>query len=489
MRSYIFALMALGLGAGTASAKEQYTVPPADTFVKAPEHSNILQQISTGLNSVADNAQKALVFVKVSKTVDMRGLHPFDIFGFGFPGGRGQPMPPQVQKGAGSGFFVDLERGYVITNNHVIDDADEIELKLANGNTYLGKVIGRDANTDIAVVSVTDAKFDRNGLTALVLGDSDKLRVADFVVAVGAPLGLESSVSLGVVSAVGRGTLDITKFGDFIQTDAAINPGNSGGPLVGVDGKAYGMNTALLTRSGQYAGVSLAVPSNLVRKIASSLINDGSVSRGYLGVAYLPLTDEYAEALKLPRGTTGVLIESVDEKGAAARAGLRAQDVIIEVGGRKLAKRDDLQNVIGLMKPGTKARISVLRNGKTKHFTVEVGSYPGQSAKVAEKQQSEASGNPFGLVVRELTRDLKIQYGVQADSGLVIVSVKKKSPGEEAGLVPGDVILAVNGREFKSPAQLNKALKNVRKGQLALFFIEREGRNQFLPVRLMNSGS
>ena len=354
-------------------------------------------------------------------------------------------------EGLGSGFIIDLEKGYILTNNHVVDGADEIDLKLANGLSYKGKIMGHDSNTDIAVVRIEDDKFSKKDLEALVLGDSEKLHVGAFVVALGAPFGLEASISFGAVSALGRGSLQITQMGDFVQTDAAINPGNSGGPLVNMDGKVVGINTAIFSKSGGYNGIGFAVPSNLVRRIANNLINNGKVSRGYIGVHFQALTDEIKTSLNIPKKTKGVIVAQVEKDGPAGKAGVKPWDVIVAIDGKNLANDRDLVSRIGLKNPGTKTKLSIVRDGKEKTLNLVIGTYPG-SEELADSGNEDA--NSF-----KSTLGMNFTF---KESGLIVSRLEKKSPA--AGrLLPGDIILSVDKTDFRKAKNLKQALSKFKK--------------------------
>ena len=423
------------LGAFVGNA---YELPPASTPTPPNPAASVLKEISTGLTSISMQAKKALVFVAVSKTMQNQGpmlIDPFDLFG---PQQRSAPMPAPKQEGLGSGFIIDLEKRYMITNNHVVEDADEITVKLDNGETYPAKVVGRDPNTDVAVIQIINEKYKRDGLGALILGDSDEAQMGALVVALGAPFGLEASVSFGVISARGRGNLQITALGDFIQTDAAINPGNSGGPLINMDGKVIGMNTAIASRSGGYNGVGFASPSNLVRQVAMSLINEGTVHRGWVGVAFQPFKAEWAHSMKLPKGTAGVIALQVTKGGPADRAGIQPQDVIVAVDNKPLSdESNDLVNIVGMKKPGTKVRFDFYRNGQRKFVELEIGAWDAANntaVKTQEvKQPTEKNKNPFGLSVH------------QTKKGMLVTAVEPNSPSQVEGLQKNDVILFANG--------------------------------------------
>jgi serine protease Do len=469
---------------------QAYTLTPPTTPVPLSAPVELLKQMSREVATISETAKKALVFVSVSKTVQPpEEMDPFEYF-FG-PHQHQRPRQKEIpkQEGLGSGFFIDLEKGYLLTNNHVIDGADKIELKLANGHKTSAKLVGRDPNTDIAVLEIGDKNFPRNGLLALVLGDSDLLADGSFVIALGAPFGLESSVSFGIISALKRGSLQITTLGDFLQSDAAINPGNSGGPLVGVDGRVVGMNTAIASRSGANNGIGFAVPANLVRKIATNLINDGSVARGYVGVMLSSLQEGWADSLNLPKNTEGAILAEVVEGGPASAAGLEPGDVIIGINGQKITNPLDLTNIIGFMKPKEKATIEFFREGNRKTATVIIAPFPGaeQAPTLSNNWKNEKSGNKYGLFLEDLTENSRKKFGFQSKQGLVIKGVNPDSAAAEAGLRTGDLILSINGKKITSLAQGQSLLS--QKARLILLHIERtreNGRSAVLIVPLEN---
>jgi serine protease Do len=469
-----------------------YKVPTSESALLNSANVKVLQQISDGVSEISREATRAVVFVSISKTikgVPFNEINPFDFF-FGPQGPHGgRPPQEQKQKGLGSGFFVDLEKGYILTNNHVIEGADEIMLKLANGQTYPGTVLGRDENTDVAVVQVKDPKFDRKTLSELHLGDSDQCHVGEFVVALGAPFGLEASTSFGVLSALGRGNLNITNLGNFLQTDAAINPGNSGGPLLNSRGLVIGINTAIFSRSGSSAGIGFAVPSSLVRVVAEQLINKGSVERGYLGVRLVQeLDDDIAAGLGLPEGTEGALVASVQPATPAEKGGLEAGDVVITVNGKKVQSNADLTNNIGLLPPGTVVPLAVLRSGKTKTLSVTLSQYPNAEAlgKVDGNEFKNGESLPAGLSLKVLDpkdanfAPLKQRFSFTSKRGLLVTQVAPDSKGEAAGIRPGDVLLSVNKKELKSIDDFKRGLKDSAR---VLIQLEREGTMLFAAIR------
>lgn len=458
-----------------------YTLPRSDSgSLRSSSSLRELQKISKEISEIARRTRKAIVFVSVSKTIEMPyGFHdPFEFF-FG-PGYR-RRNPEKLkrkQEGLGSGFFIDLKRGYILTNNHVIAEADEISLKMVNGEVYDGRVVGRDKNTDIAVVEVKDKNFRRKGLTDLVLDDSSKVVVGDLAFALGAPFGLEASLSFGIISAVGRGNLHITGMGNFIQTDAAINPGNSGGPLINAAGRVIGLNTAIYSKSGGYNGIGFAVPSNLARRVAEQLINDGYVQRGYLGVQLQNISPDLHKSLRLPRNVKGALVSLVVRGGPADSAGFKAGDVIAEVNGKRIKNEGDLVTVIGLLKPGTKAEIKIYRNAKVRTLRVVIGRFP-EDKQLTRKGKNRGNA-VFGLTLRGVNDRLRSQYGFESNYGLVVVDIADNSPASKSGLARGDVLLSVNGVRIKNLSTFRKLVSADLRPHIR---VERRGQFFFVALR------
>jgi serine protease Do len=367
-----------------------------------------------------------------------------------------------------------------MTNNHVVQDADEIQLKFPNGDTHEAKIVGRDPNTDIAIVQVKEKSFNRNGLSQLVLGNSDEVNVGDFSVAVGAPYGLEASVSFGIISAMGRGSLQITQMGNFIQTDAAINPGNSGGPLLNASGQVVGMNTAIYSRSGGYNGIGFAVPSNLARRIAEQLIGGGKVTRGYIGVGLQPIDSELQKSLNLPKDTPGTLVARVVEGGPADKAGIQPGDVITSVNKKSVRNESEAINSIGLMQPGNMANITIVRNGKTKDIVAKIGEYPGDESEARTKVMKKDEG-AFGLALQKLTPEKRQQFNLDSKQGLLIFDVAQGSEAERVGLQPGDLIIAVNNKPVGDVTSFKSQVK--QSGARVLLRVERAGQYFFVPLR------
>ena len=499
-------LMPCFLSLGIATAAPAYTIPQAAAPKTDQETLSVLQKMSKGVASIAKQANQAIVFVSVYKNapnMPQGMVDPFEFFfgprspfggprgmqpgpdddGRGGPGGPGGPGGRR-EGGLGSGFIIDLKKGYILTNNHVVQGADEIQLKLANGDSYEGKIVGRDQNTDIAVVQIKKDDFNRKGVGELSLGNSDSLDVGDFVVALGAPFGLEASLSFGVVSALGRGNLDITKLGNFIQTDAAINPGNSGGPLLDMHGQVIGVNTAIYSRSGAYNGIGFAVPSNLVRNIAEQLVNNGHIRRGYLGVFLQPIDDELQSGLNLPEGVKGgALVARVQRTSPADIAGIEPGDVVTEVYGTAMKVHSEIVNTIGLLKPGSKIALTLYRDGSKKSVNVTVGEHPDDESAddtKASKSQGTEKPMPFGMSLSAWSKQAAARYNLESKAGAIITSVEPNDTADRAGLRPGDLILKVDNRKITSPEDFQKAVKGKAK---ILVWIERGGEFYFVQLK------
>ncbi len=335
------------------------------------------------------------------------------------------PQRGQEQRGMGTGVIVNKD-GYVLTNNHVIDGADEVSLKLSSGATLKAKVIGTDPKTDLAVLKVSG-----KDLVAAPLGDSDSLDVGDWVLAMGNPFGLSHTVTAGIVSAKGRADVGIADYEDFIQTDAAINPGNSGGPLVNMKGEVVGINTAIATKTGGYMGIGFAIPINMAKSIMDSLISNGKVERGWMGVMIQNLNEDLAQSFGV-QSTEGVLIGDVTPDGPAQKAGLEAGDILISFDGQKMKDMAQLRNTVAGTPPGKTVKIEVIRSGKPKTLTLKIGQLEG--AAVASKQ--EGSPHKLGLTVQTLTPELARSLGTDREKGVVVTSVEPGTPAARAGLRP-----------------------------------------------------
>lgn len=450
--------------------------------VSTPELS-MLKAFSSGLSALAVESKKALVFISTSKTTKAPQF-PEEFRGFEFffnPRG----LAPRKQEGVGSGFFVDLKRGYIITNNHVIDEADTIQIKLHNDKIYDGEVVGRDADTDIAVVQIKDKKFDRSKLSELVLDEGD-VKVGELTLAIGAPFSLEASISFGTISATGRANMEVTQLGSFIQTDAAINPGNSGGPLLNMEGQVIGVNTFIFSRSGASAGVGFAIPSSLVRLRAQKLITDGKVERGYIGVQLQNLDENIAMGLGLPEGQKGVLVNDVMDDGPAKKAGVSVGDVIIAVDEQAVKDSSELVLNIGTKDPNSTVVLTVIREGKKRKLRLTIAPWPTKKGeKLAYGDKDPEIDTPsseyadLGLKVTELTREIQARYNITSSTGFLVTRVEEGKKAFEAGLRRGDVIVSINMKPLDSV----DTLKSLLKSKALVMRVEREGSFLFLALK------
>jgi len=367
----------------------------------------------------------------------------------------------------GSGVIVDRS-GIILTNNHLIEEGGEIEVRLSDRRRFKARVVGRDPKTDLAVLRIEgDGDFP-----AAELGDSDALRIGQWAIAVGNPFGLDRTVTVGIISATGRQGVGVATYESFIQTDAAINPGNSGGPLVTLDGKVIGINTAIVS-VGQ--GIGFAIPINMARRVMPELLRSGRVTRGWLGIRIQPLTEELAPSFGVPEGE-GVLVADVMPGSPAEAGGLRAGDVIVEVEGQKTPEVPTLQRIVADLRPGVRARVVVVREGQRQALEVTIGEMP------AEETVAEAAGaERWGLAVQPVTPELARQFNLPRAEGVLVASVEEDSPAARAGIRPGDAILQVNRRPVTDVGTFDEALR--RAGPDVLLFVRREGRTMFLVMK------
>ncbi|HET7438263.1 MAG TPA: DegQ family serine endoprotease [Nitrospira sp.] len=393
---------------------------------------------------------------------------------------RDQPHRERKERGQGSGVIVD-PNGLIITNNHVVNKADEIRVFLSDKREFKGKLIGTDTKTDIAVV-----KIDATGLSTIPLANSDQLEVGEFVLAVGSPFGLTQSVTMGIVSAVGRASMGIAEYEDFIQTDAAINPGNSGGALVNVRGELVGINTAIFSQSGGNMGIGFAVPSNLARSIMDQLVKGGKVVRGWLGVAIQELTPELATQFGLS-DTKGVLVSDVMDDSPAKKAGFERADVITEYDGKPMDSPTHLRNAVAQTPIGRKVPIKLIRDKKTKTIDVTIVEQPkslGQSGSEDNGESTAPTGVLSDLDVRELNEELASRYGIKTtERGVVIVRVKPGSTAEDVGVREGDIVLEVNRKPVTSIKSYERAVSGLAKDQAVLLLLKRKGQTIYLTLR------
>ena len=406
---------------------------------------------------------------KVSNQMpDFGELDPNDPFSqffrqFKVPGARNGRVPV---RGEGSGFIVSSD-GYILTNAHVVDHADEVMVRLTDRREFKAKVVGSDKTTDVAVL-----KIDARNLPTVKIGDSRNAKVGEWVVAIGSPFGFENSVTAGIVSAKSRSLPDSPA--PFIQTDVAVNPGNSGGPLFNLAGEVIGINSQIYSRSGGYQGLSFAIPVEVAMKVKDQLVKTGHVTRGRLGVTIQEVNATLAASFGLDRAH-GALVASVDDSGAAAKAGVQPGDIILKYNGNPIEHSNDLPLLVADTHPGDKATLEVWRNRGEKNLTVAIGGAKDES--VAENDQGGADSGRLGVAVRALTADERKELG---KSGVLVEQVS--GAAERAGVQPGDVVLALNGNAVKSPQELRELVR--KSGKHVALLVQREDRQLFVPIEL-----
>ena len=402
-----------------------------------------------------------------------------------FFGGRApQTQGKQTLQGLGSGVIVSAD-GYILTANHVVSGADEIMIGFGNDlRRSKAKKVGTDPGTDVALL-----KIDENNLPSVHFADSDKARAGDIVLAIGNPFGLRQTVTMGIISAVGRGGMGIVDYENFIQTDAAINMGNSGGALVDLDGQLLGINSAIFTRSGGNQGIGFAIPANLAREVMQSLRDKGRVVRGYIGTSVQTLTPEIADAMKLKGQLTGALVGEVEPNAPAAKAGIKTGDVITAVNGKKVNDPRELRLMIGSMAPGTKAQLEINREGETKTVDVQLAEMPPSAANEDTEMSSEEPAQPEkttvfgGVAITNITPDIRTALNLPREvEGAVIANIDTESPAAKAGLREGDVIQEVNKQPVKSAKDLLAISKKLKPNDKTLMRVYSQGRSGYVAL-------
>jgi len=442
-----------------------------------------LRQTSKAFSAVAKQVAPAVAFIHVegpspADTPASQDTWPFQddlfrrFFGDDFPGlSRPAPRKPRRSVGQGSGFVFSSkgDTSYLLTNNHVIEGAQRIRVRFQDGREFDASLQGTDPRSDVAVLKVA-----ARGLPALRWGDSARLEVGEWVVAMGNPFGLSHTLTTGVVSAKGRTSLGINDYEDFIQTDAAINPGNSGGPLLNLDGEVVGMNTAIFSRSGGYMGVGFAIPSNLARTIAEQLVASGRVTRGYIGLTVQPLTREIAEALRLKQHQ-GALVNEVQAGSPAQRAGIREGDVLTHFDGTPLSDGGQYRNRAALARPGSKVTLGLIRDGRQLEIPVKVELLDEEALLRAEATET------LGVAVRELTPEETRR--VRINKAVLVTAVAPQSLAARAGIAPGTLILEVNRKPVGSPAEFSAALAGSSGNGSVLLRIANNGSSRYVTMR------
>lgn len=446
----------------------------------------IVQELNQAFIAIAEKANRSVVTILTNKVVEARRVHPFfdgpfeDFFGedfFGrFFGPRNRDREYQV-RGLGSGVVVSRD-GYLLTNNHVIEGADKLQVLLRDGERRDAKVVGTDAKTDIALL-----KVEGEDLVPLEFGDSEKLRVGEWVMAIGSPLSenLAHTVTTGIVSAKGRSNLRLAEYEDFIQTDAAINPGNSGGALINLKGELVGINTAIASRSGGFQGIGFAVPINMARGVMDALLEHGRVVRGWLGVYIQDMDEAMAEALELS-STRGAVVSDVIDDSPAERAGVKVGDVILKVDDQAIQNSTDLKNKIASYAPETEVQLAINRDGRERTLRVRLGELPEE---VAAPQARSRLAENLGFSVQTLTDQLATRYGLDAnEEGVIVTDIDGRSNAYRAGLRRGDLIMQVNRKPVRSVRDFNEILSGLNAGDTVLLYAKRESNNFFVAFEI-----
>jgi serine protease Do len=462
----------IGFGYGISTAVKHHD-PPVSSASTVSE----IPMVPANFSDLAEKVRPGVVNIQVVKKVKNVGFgirgnpfgdrNPFgDFFG---PFFEGNPPREFKQQGVGSGFIMSRD-GYILTNNHVVDDADQIKVKLSNGKEYEGKVVGRDPKTDLALVRIEGA----TDLHPLMLGNSEDLKVGSWVVAVGSPFGLEQTVTAGIVSAKGR-VIGSGPYDNFIQTDASINPGNSGGPLINLKGEVVGINTAIIA-SGQ--GIGFAIPINMAKEIAPQLQEKGHVTRGWLGVSIQGMTPEIAKSLGL-KEKKGALVAQVVPGSPAEKAGIEQGDVIVEFDGKDVSDSTDLPRIVASTPVGKSVTVKLSRDGKVTDRQVKLGEME-EKREVAKADPS--SQKSLGIAVQNLTPEITKELGVKKNSGVVVTRVEPGSPAADAGIRTGDVIQEVNRKPVKNVEDFAQKVEKVKDKDNVLLLIQRGQNNLFAAV-------
>jgi serine protease Do len=464
-------MLSVSTGAFSAAAQETAAAQPGVITTFAP---------------IVEKVAPSVVTVFTTQTVSRTmSAFPFSDDGFRqFFGGQLPRQGKQTLQGLGSGVIVSPD-GYILTANHVVSGAEEIMVGLGTElRKYKAKKVGTDSGTDVALL-----KIEEKNLPAMTFADSDKARAGDIVLAVGNPFGLRQTVTMGIISAIGRGGMGIVDYENFIQTDAAINMGNSGGALVDIKGQLLGINTAIFSRSGGNQGIGFAVPANLAREVMQSLREKGRVVRGYIGASVQPLTPELAEAMKLKGQPTGALVGEVVPNSPSQKAGIKTGDVITAVNGKKVSDARELRLMIGSMAPGTNVQMEVNREGQTKTFNVELAEMPpgaaGQGVEAAPEESAQPQKTTVfgGVAVADITDDIRSALNLPKDlQGAVIAEIDADSPAGKTGLREGDVIQEVNKQPVRNAKDLFALSKKLKANEKILIRVYSQGRSGYVAL-------
>ncbi len=465
-------IAAVTLAGSSLSAKEAKV---------SPESTKFLSQLSSALDDVAETAGPAVVNISTTTTITLE-QNPFgDMFNDPFfrrffGEGNGRPGQKRKQKSSalGSGVIVS-EDGYILTNNHVVQNADEIKVLLSDKREFKGTIVGSDPKTDLAVV-----KIDAKDLPLIQIGSSGKLKTGDVVLAIGNPFGLNQTITMGIVSAVGRSHVGIADYEDFIQTDAAINPGNSGGALVNTSGQLVGINTAIFSTSGGYMGIGFAIPTDMAKSVMDSIIKHGKVTRGWLGVSIQDLTPDLAKSLGI-KETTGALVSGVMKDSPAGKAGLKRGDIITELDGKPVEDSRLLRNMVADNAPGKTVAVTVLRKDKKELLKVTLGEF--QDAKAATKADFAFDNLLKNVIVQDLTPEIRERINLPADiTGVVVAQLAQDNPALNA-LQQGDVIMELERKPVANVKEYREVVSKIGPRDSVLMLIYRDGSTIFITLR------
>jgi serine protease Do len=447
----------------------------------APNVPRQIMETSRAFSEIVSAVSPAVVNISTTK-VFKRDAEPFseDPFFDFFRPFHDLRMPKKwKEQSLGSGVIVSSD-GYIITNNHVVEKSDEIKVTLLDKRMFKGRIIGADPKTDIAIV-----RIDANNLPTIPWGDSEKLQVGEFVLAIGNPYGLSHTVTMGIISAVGRANVGIADYEDFIQTDAAINPGNSGGPLVNIKGDLIGINTAIFSRTGGYQGIGFAVPSNMVRPLMSQLIQKGKITRGWLGVTIQEMTPEISQKFGLEK-SRGALVSDVAKGSPAEKAGILRGDIIVEFNGKNVKDVASLRNMVSQSKVGSDVSLKILRSGKEYNVRLFIAELPREVAEVVPDQMPDDSemGALTGLTVMGLTKEISRQLGFSKDEkGVVVVKVEPASPADEAGIKKGDIIKEIDRKQISNLEDYNRIASITKRNETVLLFVARSDKKFYVTLK------
>ncbi len=451
----------------------------------ASAKSNVVPMVPQNFTQLYEQVGSAVVNIRTVKTIQGGGpvfrhfqRNPFgeqDPFRDFFERFFGEDHQREYkQRSLGSGFIIDKE-GYIVTNNHVIEDADEIVVKIKNGKEFDAEIIGRDPNTDLALLKIKSPE----NLETLKMGDSEALEIGQWVMAIGSPFGLEQTVTAGIVSAKGR-VIGSGPYDDFIQTDASINPGNSGGPLVNLDGEVIGINTAIVA-SGQ--GIGFAIPVNLAKGIIEQLKTTGEVTRGWLGVAIQDLTQEMVEYYDL-KTDSGVMVAKVFENDPADKAGIKAQDIIVSIDGENIENSRELTAKVAGLTVGEKVKVTVIRNGEEKTFTVKIAKRDDEKLASGQRTWKNEQAGELGIQISGITPEIAERFNLPDVNGVVITDVENGSKAQRAGLKSGDIIKEINRQRVNNVEEFKNTFMKIGEGEPVNLFIHRPNTG-FIVIRLI----